>query len=236
MSLNLPLTTAAERAAALRALTTFVNALDGATTSFIAGADNPETGIVTPSVVASALSPAPITAEPVTAAEVFTGGIAAPVTGLVGGAISLSPPGMAFVSAPPAPVLDAVEVDVNGEIWSADKHSSTKTKNKDGSWRVKRNTGAVDDAPAVPPAPPVVAAVPPAPPVTAAPVAAGSPTTLQELLKLIMPLTQAGKITSADVTAACQAVDPKITALPVLSTNPALIPQVWQMLQLTHGV
>ena len=118
-------------------------------------------------------------------------------------------------------------------------HSTTRTKNKDGSWRLKRNTGGAE----VPPAPPVVAAPPvvsappapapvaplAAPPAPVAPMADASPTTFKELMDRLAPLMQSGKVNFQAVSSACQLNG--VAALPALNANVGAIPAVWATLQ-----
>lgn len=76
----------------------------------------------------------------------------------------------------PAPAAE--ELDSAGHAWSADLHASTKSKNADGTWKKRRNTGKdskqeVEEmlaeehspAPAVPAAPPLPPAAPTAEPI-----------------------------------------------------------------------
>lgn len=222
MSITLSLATPAERAAALAALSLYVQHLDGDTKTLplfparIATEDNPEVGVVTPPAQTEVLVIPSATAA-----------FAPPVPNPVAVA--------GYQSAPPAPPEVGLEVDSKGVVWSAELHAGNKSKNKDGSWRAKRNaSGATDDAPEAPvppPAAPVVAApvAPPVAPPAAAPAAAGVPTTAQEFTKAIMPMIQAGKLTAVQVTEACTQAG--VANLPALSANPAAVPVVWANLQ-----
>ena len=217
MSLNLPLTTPAERRAALAALATYTDLLDGHV-AVIAPEDNPEVGTVP--------IPAPVVAEVIpTATAVFhSGGVPSPVSGVVG-----EPP--QFLTAPPAPApsmtplpntpLPAVEVDSKGVAWNAELHAGNKSKNKDGTWRARRNSGgATDDAPEAPPAPPA----------PAAPVAAptDTPADFQALMARVMPAITGGKVQVAKVNEVLGMCG--VPNLPALATMPAAVPVVWQML------
>lgn len=223
MSITLSLASPAERAAALVALTVYIEHLDGDRRTLpLAFADNPEVGRVTPPV-------------PVEVVNIPTAATAFAPPNPVAEVGYLTPP------VPPAASL-APEVDSKGVMWDAAIHAGNKSKNKDGSWRAKRNaSGATDDAPEAPtptpPAPPVVVAAPVAPPVPAAPPVASSgaaPTTAQEFTKAIMPLIQAGKLTAAQVTEACTLAG--VANLPALSANPAAVPVVWGNLQMLAGI
>jgi len=235
------LATPIERQAALAALTAYIEVLDGVR---IQPVDSPTCGAL----------PAEVEAPPILAA----GGIStARITSLVGEVPSeqvVTPPAaevFGMVTTPPTPfpyptveqtlasqpIILAVpsapiaELDVNGVAWNADTHSSTRTKNKDGTWRVKRNTGAKDDMPpappvvVAPPAPPVVAATPPAPPTAPA----AGPTTFKELMTALNPLMSGGKIDFQSVASACQMNG--VAALPALNANPSAIPAVWATIQ-----
>lgn len=56
---------------------------------------------------------------------------------------------------PPPP---AVELDAKGQPWDPELHAASKAKVKDGTWRVRRNTGGIE------PPPPVAAGIIPPPP------------------------------------------------------------------------
>ena len=233
MSITLSLATSAERAAALAALTVYINHLDGDTRTLpLPFADNPEVGVVTPPVQ--------------TEVQVIPNATIAFAANPVAAAGYITPP--VPPAAPTAPLpntpMPEVEVDSKGVQWNAELHAGNKSKNKDGTWRAKRNaSGATDDAP-TPPAPPAAVAAPVAPPVppaaVAAPVAppapaaaAGDPTTAQEFTKAIMPLMQAGKITAVQVAEACQMNN--VANLPALSATPAAVPAVWSTLKMLAG-
>ena len=44
---------------------------------------------------------------------------------------------------PPPP--QTLDVDVNGEVWDAEKHSASKSKLSDGTWRMRRNVAKPAD-------------------------------------------------------------------------------------------
>jgi hypothetical protein len=62
---------------------------------------------------------------------------------------------------PLPPVQTAAEdLDVNGVAWDPELHAGNKSKNKDGSWRNRRNTGGGTAAPAAPATPQAAPAAP----------------------------------------------------------------------------
>lgn len=72
------------------------------------------------------------------------------------------------------------ELDSKGQLWDASLHSSSKAKNKDGSWKARRNVNAVQAPVEVPPvvqAPVAQQVVTPPPPVYQAPPVAQAPVT-----------------------------------------------------------
>ncbi len=223
MSLTLSLTTSAERAAALAALTTYIEHLDGAPR--IAPQDNPETGVVP--------IPVPVITEMIPSAGhafAHTGGVAAPAVGVVGSGHAFAPPPYLEAPVPPAPSatplpntpMPDLDVDSKGVPWNPELHAGNKSKNKDGSWRAKRNSG---DAPEAPPAPP--AAAPVAPPV--APVASAAPADFAAFMQRVMPAVTGGKISTAklnEILGMCG-----VPNLPALGTMPAALPVVWQMVE-----
>ncbi len=216
MSLTLPLTTPAERRAALIALEFYVAHLDRDAAT-IAREDNPEVGAVP--------IPAPVVVENIpTATHAF-----APPPYLD------IPPRVEPAVTPPLPntPMPAVEVDSKGVAWSADLHAGNKSKNKDGTWRAKRNSGgAQDDAPEVPTPP--AAVTPPAPPVAppaapVAPVASGAPADFPAFMARVMPAVTSGKLASAklnEILGMCG-----VPNLPSLATMPTALPVVWQMVE-----
>lgn len=223
MSITLSLATSAERAAALAALTVYINHLDGDTRT-LPFADNPEVGVVLPPVQTD------VTVIPSASAAFVPNPVAA-----AGYVTPPVPPAASVVPLPNTPMPD-VEVDSKGVQWNAELHAGNKSKNKDGSWRAKRNaSGATDDAPEAPVAPPSPAAAavaaPVAPPAPTA--AAGDPTTALEFTKALMPLMQAGKITHVQVAEACQMNG--VANLPALSGTPAAVPAVWGTLKMLAG-
>ncbi len=121
---------------------------------------------------------------------------------------------------PPAPavVLPGAETDSSGTVWNADIHSSSKAKNKDGTWRRKR--GIDDDAPAAP----VQQVIPPVQPVPAAPVAA--PTIdYNTLMNLVGAKMMEGKLSNASLGTIM--VEYGITNFQELIPRPDLIPTIY---------
>lgn len=96
--------------------------------------------------------PLPPPAPPIAAAALFSTVHAAPLDGVM---TNVPPPPVPSVPAPPAPSAPAPvtdpALDVNGVAWDAAKHSSTKAKNVDGTWRARRNLGAAVVPPVAPP-------------------------------------------------------------------------------------
>ena len=43
------------------------------------------------------------------------------------------------------PTPQTLDVDVNGEVWDAEKHSAAKSKLSDGTWRMRRNVAKPAD-------------------------------------------------------------------------------------------
>lgn len=117
-------------------------------------------------------------------------------------------PAQAFaVVAPPTPPPTeggVEEVDVNGEVWNPDFHSTPATKNKDGSWRVRRNSGKAPprSGPSLPA--PVRAAPPPPPPPATEPLAGDAPD-FQGLMRLNQDLLTRGKVTPTTIYDICAA-------------------------------
>lgn len=94
---------------------------------------------------------------------------ATPIAAPSAPAVPLPPPAAPIVNAaPPAPTNTPTgELDAAGAAWNPDQHSASKAKNKDGTWRTRRNldTKKAATPPAVPtppiaPPPPAPAAVP----------------------------------------------------------------------------
>lgn len=234
--MNFSLSTPIERQATLAAITAYIEVLDGVR---VQPQDNPATGAVEPPVVAAQVF-GTVTMEPINpdaAAKAF-GMVTVPPTPVPYPTNEQAATPLPEV--PAAPVADP-NLDVNGVAYNAEIHSTTRTKNKDGSWRLKRNTGGAEVPPAPPvvSAPPVVAAPPvvSAPPVVAAPpappapapVADAAPTTFKELMDRLAPLMQSGKVNFQAVSSACQLNG--VAALPALNANVGAIPAVWATLQ-----
>lgn len=213
-----------------------------------------------------ALTPAPQTPEAALAAAVFGGaGVpahppapstaaaaasptapAAPTPGLpqppsAGTPTVPSHVGTAAVPTAPAatPSPAGVELDVSGLPWDGRIHSSTKAKNKDGTWRALRGLNdeakakAIEaelraamaaGAPPAPPAPPQPPA-PPSPPATlpAPPAAAGAPTFATLMVKVTTAKT-AGKLAQEAVDAALAQVG--LTTMMQLAARPDLVATV----------
>ena len=133
--------------------------------------------------------------------------------------------------------------------WDARIHASSKEKNKDGTWRVKRGADKAEvarilaeitpmalppAAPPMPPIPPVPPAAPPAAPVSVpagAPVASGLPPSADapvnpfvELMQHVMLQVRSSKITNAEVMECAAKFG--IVRLDELSAKVELIPQV----------
>jgi hypothetical protein len=94
------------------------------------------------------------------------------------------------------------EVDSQGVLWDERIHSSSHAKNKDGTWRARR--GLKDVAPPVATAPPDIPA-PPAVPDAAPPPVAAPMMPVGEVISRITAAMASGKITQADLVAACHA-------------------------------
>lgn len=138
---------------------------------------------------------------------------------------------------------NGVELDVNGLPWDARINGSTKTKNADGSWRMKRGVEPLlveqvqvelRTIMALPQAAPVAAVgmpyAPPPPPVapvtpTAPPAPAGDPRAqFVGLVGRVASAMSAGKITQDQVNAVCAGVG--LPAIPMLANRLDLVPQV----------
>ena len=175
--IQLPLTSASERSAALLALHAYVLALDGADpfNRPAAGASVQAPAITDP-VVAFPPMPAPV-----------------PERELVRGAADYA-----------VPLLDGQhEVDSAGQKWNPEIHSSTKSKTQDGLWRRRKST-ATPVVPMPPAAPTVVAEVP-LPPVAPAPAIPMPmpmpPATVASVVDATMRLIMSGKKTPQELQA-----------------------------------
>jgi hypothetical protein len=132
---------------------------------------------------------------------------------------SAEAPAPAAAPPPPAPgaftIVPGTELDSEGLPWDERIHSGNKTKNKDGSWKARKNTPEAtvtavvaelrQHYPATAPAAPAAAPPPPPPgeaPAPAAapppPAASGAPTFV-DLMNKLTPNLAAGKITQANV-------------------------------------
>lgn len=58
-------------------------------------------------------------------------------------------PGLAKAVPAPAPPYPGTDLDSAGNAWDAAIHSANKSKVKDGTWRIKRNSGAATPPPQV---------------------------------------------------------------------------------------
>lgn len=160
---------------------------------------------------------------------------------------------------PAAPPNPSNALDVQGMPWDHRIHATTKGKNQDGTWRMKRGVDEklVADvveqnrrlmAIAPPPIPPAAAApvpiatqmplapveqqpVPVAPPV---PGAAEQTMTFPELMEQIIRLINGAKISVEGANAACLPLG--ITFLHQLDKRPDLIPAAWGYVQRAAGV
>lgn len=184
--IQLPLTSASERSAALLALHAYVLALDGADpfNRPDAGAPAPvpvpapAITVITDPVVAFPPMPAPVP-EPEAEREL--------VKGTADYAVA---------------VLDGQhEVDSAGQKWNPEIHSSTKSKTQDGLWRRRKST-ATPVVPMPPAAPAVVAEVP-LPPVAPAPAIPMPmpmpPATVASVVDATMRLIMSGKKTPQEL-------------------------------------
>jgi hypothetical protein len=118
----------------------------------------------------------------------------------------------------PAVVLPGAETDSSGTVWNAEIHSSSKAKNKDGTWRRKR--GIDDDAPVAP----VQQVIPPVQPVPAAPVAAPA-IDYNTLMNLVGAKMMEGKLSNASLGTIM--VEYGITNFQELIPRPDLIPTIY---------
>ena len=183
--IQLPLTSASERSAALLALHAYVLALDGADPF-----NRPDAGAsvqapaITDPVVAFPPMPAPVPVpapvpEPEAEREL--------VKGTADYAVAV-PDGQH-------------EVDSAGQKWNPEIHSSTKSKTQDGLWRRRKST-ATPVVPMPPAAPTVVAEVP-LPPVAPAPAIPMPmpmpPATVASVVDATMRLIMSGKKTPQEL-------------------------------------
>jgi hypothetical protein len=113
-----------------------------------------------------------------------------------------------------AVILPGAETDSSGTVWNAEIHSSSKAKNKDGTWRRKR--GIDDDAPAAP----VQQVIPPVQPVPAAPTI-----DYNTLMNLVGAKMMEGKLSNASLGTIM--VEYGITNFQELIPRPDLIPTIY---------
>jgi hypothetical protein len=147
------------------------------------------------------------------------------------------------VTPPPPPGID---VDSAGLPWDGRIHAGSRSKNADGTWRLKRGVEpdlltqvagelkrTMEIPAAVIPPPPIVqpaavpvppAAVTPPPSTPVGPATTASPISFPALMQAITKAFVAKTIDQAAITAACQSVG--IPSLPMLTSRPDLIPGV----------
>ena len=199
--IQLPLTTASERSAAVLALHAYVMALDGADPFDRPDAGAPVSAPVSAPVVAFPPAPAPEVApalDPVVAFPPVAPVPVAPVPVAQDNERELVKGTADYAVA----VLDGQhEVDSAGQKWNPEIHSSTKSKTQDGQWR-KRKTTAAPAVPMPPAAPAVVAEVP-LPPVAPAPAIPMPmpmpPATVASVVDATMRLIMSGKKTPQEL-------------------------------------
>lgn len=184
---QLPLTSASERSAALLALHAYVLALDGADPF-----NRPDAG---------APVQAPAITDPVVAFPPMPAPVPVPVPGAEPEAERELVKGTADYA---VAVLDGQhEVDSAGQKWNPEIHSSTKSKTQDGLWRRRKST-ATPVVPMPPAAPAVVTEVP-LPPVAPAPVVPMPmpmpPATVASVVDATMRLIMSGKKTPQELQA-----------------------------------
>lgn len=146
---------------------------------------------------------------------------------------------------PPATATGGPELDSDGLPWDSRIHSETKSHNKDGTWRVKRNTDpalveqvkaelrAAMSAP-VPPAPPAETppaplaeappAVPPAPPSDDLP-----PVSFAGFVQAVTKKQAAGLLTVQEVNEVC--AKHGLAQMPLLVNRLDLIPAIYEELR-----
>ena len=191
--IQLPLTTASERSAALLALHAYVLALDGADPF-----NRPDVGAP---VQAPVPARAPAITDPVVAFPPMPAPVPVPVP--VPAPVPEAERELVKGTADYAvAVLDGQhEVDSAGQKWDPEIHSSTKSKTQDGQWR-KRKSTATPVVPMPPAAPAVVAEVP-LPPVAPAPAIPMPmpmpPATVASVVDATMRLIMSGKKTPQEL-------------------------------------
>ena len=119
----------------------------------------------------------------------------------------------AHALAPPPPSASAEEPvlrDINGVVWDPAIHAATKTTTRDGTWRLRRNSGSPSEAPAV--------AAPPPPPPPANPAVV-----LRD--RIVAALTD-GSLTATESAAAQNRVG-LTGGLPALHNRPDLVPALY---------
>ena len=189
--IQLPLTSASERSAALLALHAYVLALDGADPF-----NRPDVGAP---VQAPVPAQAPAITDPVVAFPPMPAPLPVPVPEAEPEAERELVKGTADYA---VAVLDGQhEVDSAGQKWNPEIHSSTKSKTQDGLWRRRKST-ATPVVPMPPAAPTVVTEVP-LPPVAPAPVVPMPmpmpPATVASVVDATMRLIMTGKKTPQEL-------------------------------------
>lgn len=170
---------------------------------------------------------------------------AVPSAGSVTPAASAPSAGGSSQLPPAAPPNPSNALDVNGMPWDHRIHATTKTKNADQTWRMKRgvdeklvadvqeqNKRLMAIAPPAIPAAPVAA--PPVPGVPPVPATAESTMTFAELMEQVIKLIHGGKVSIEAANAACMPIG--ITALHQLDKRPDLIPSAWGHIKSAAGV
>ena len=192
--IQLPLTSASERSAALLALHAYVLALDGADPF-----NRPDAGAPAPVPV-----PAPaitVITDPVVAFPPMPAPVPVPVPEAEPEAERELVKGTADYA---VAVLDGQhEVDSAGQKWNPEIHSSTKSKTQDGQWRKRKTTAAPAPVVPMPPAAPAVVVgvpLPPVAPVPAIPMPMPMPpATVASVVDATMRLIMSGKKTPQEL-------------------------------------
>lgn len=129
-----------------------------------------------------------------------------------------APPSAPAASTAAPPSINPADVDSAGQLWDARIHASSRAKNKDGTWRARRNVETAE-APSTP--------TPPAPPPPQA-FATADPTTFSELMTRFTVAVSAGKMPPTAPQEAIQANG--LTSIIQLQQQPEYIPLVWACL------
>lgn len=137
----------------------------------------------------------------------------------------------AAVALPALPTNGVAVLDKNGLPWDERIHAGSRTKNADGSWRIKRGADAAlvtsveAELKALMSIPAPAATIPP-PPTTTTPTApaGGDRNAFVALLKRATDLIHANKITQEELAAAV--VSAGVASLPLLGNRLDLVPTV----------